>query len=69
MNIVTEGRVKGGFPAILKARVQNPEPAVGLPRRYIDHYGLYTLQGKQLTFIKLSTKEENELLDSVLEQL
>jgi len=58
--------VKGGFPVTVWYSLGSAEPDVGIMSDYIDDWCVTTQDGCDCDWLKLSDKQEQELLDEVL---
>ena len=64
-----EVSVKGGFPVIVKGVIGGAEPDVGHYGAGIDDYEVFTLKGKSASFLRLTTVEEQLMLEEVWRKL
>lgn len=59
--------VKGGFPVTIWYNIGGAEPDVGIMSDYIDDWCLTTQDGANCDWLKLTEKQEQDLLDEVYE--
>lgn len=60
--------VKRGFPVTIWYNVGGAEPDVGIMSDYIDDWCVTTQDGSDCEWLRLSYKQEQDLIDEVLNQ-
>ena len=60
--------VKGGFPVTIWYNIGGAEPDVGIMSDYIDDWCVTTQDGSDCEWLRLSDKQEQDLINEALNQ-
>lgn len=57
--------IRNGFPIQVHFNINPAEPDVGIMQRYVDDYIFTTVKGQSVTWLKITKKESDYLLENL----